>query len=143
MEKANVILKNVGRCTFHLSLEFSRYGSKGFDIKPNTTFNVTQYEYEYLLNQHPTIFTRGFLQLVPTESSENLEVVKSNNIFTEEEIVNIVESKSNVVAKKIKNVDDTRVLKEMLNKAISLERPKTVIDTIVKRIDEVSDTILL
>lgn len=141
MDKLDITLKNVGRCNFHLSLDFSRQG-KYFDLKPNTEVKISEYEYNYLLSQCPKAFERGFLQVIDTKVKD-IEVIESENVYSVEDIEHLFGLTIKQFKNKLDRITDTRLLKDILSKAKELGKDKKFLDAIENRAGKISDSLVL
>lgn len=135
-------VKNVSTGTFILTLGAVTKGKK-FELLPNHEAPLTDEEMAYLSVECQGAFERGYLQLVSKPQNATIDIPKSENILSDEEMVALLDSTPKKIKGGLDKITETHVLKALRLKAEEMNKSSTVIDAIDKRIGETATSAVL
>lgn len=135
-------IKNVSKGSFLLSLNQVTAG-RSFKMKPNSLVGVDEDELNYLMNECQGAFTKGYLQVVDIDEDCKIDIVKTENVMSDEEIENLLNSPFAKIKSSINKIDETRLLKEIRQKAEALNKSNKTLEIIDERIKQVADSLVL
>lgn len=135
MEKKYKV-KNVSRGQFDLNLGFVKEG-KVVQMKPDSTFVLSEDEYNYLIEQCKGAFKNGFLEIV--SAPENTEKVESENVLSDEDIDKIVHLTIGRFRNKIKTITSQKALGDIYKAARACNANDKYIEVLENQIKAVGD----
>lgn len=135
-----VRIQNTSRGTLILDLNMATRG-KVITLKPNAKAAITSDEYEYLTSDCPNLFKNGDINTV--SGNDEVEVVKSENVYSEEDIAKIIELNLTQFTKKIKGITSVDVLKDIRISADKEGKTDKFMKVIDNRIMELEPNVTL
>lgn len=135
-------IRNVSKGNFLLSLHQVSSG-KSFKMKPNSVVSVDEDELNYLMNECQGAFKKGYLEVVDVDKECKIDIVKTENVMSDEEIEALLNAQFTKIKSQINKIEETRLLKEIRQKAEELNKSNKVLELIDARIKEVADSLVL
>lgn len=135
-------IKNVSKGNFLLSLNQVTAG-RSFKMKPNSVVSVDEDELNYLMNDCQGAFKKGYLQVIDLDEECKIDIVETENVMSDEEIEALLNAQYQKIKSQINKIEETRLLKEIRQKAEELNKSTKVIELIDARIKEVADSLVL
>lgn len=142
MNKKIAKVKNISTSSFHLTFDAIEKGKK-FELKPNASVSIDADELNYLNNNCPNAFKKGYLEIVDLDESAGVEAPVTENKMTEEEMVEILSYPFAKMKSHVNKIGVTHILREMRIKAEELNKSSKVIEIIDARIVEIADSLVL
>lgn len=135
-------IKNVSRSNFYLSLDNVTRG-KRFEMRPSSVVTVDEDELNYLMTECPNAFKKGYLEVIGKDEDISIDIVKTENVMSDDEIVELLNSPFTKIKSSIGKINATHLLKEIRSKAEELNKSNKTIEIIDNRIREISDSLVL
>lgn len=135
-------IKNVSKGKFILSLNQVSEG-KSFEMKPNSIVSVDEDELNYLMNECQGAFKKGYLEVVDLDKDVKVDIVKTENVMSDEEIEELLNAPFAKMKSNINKIEETRLLKEIRQKAEELNKSAKALEIIDNRIKEVANSLVL
>lgn len=135
-------IKNVSKHVFLLSLNQVSAG-RSFNLKPNSVVSVDEDELNYLTNECEGAFKKGYLQVVGLDEGCNIDIVETENVMSDDEMETLLNAPFKKIQSEINKINETRLLKEIRQKAEELNKSNKVIELIDNRIKEVATSLVL
>lgn len=137
-----VKIKNTSRGYLFLDLGVEN-DNKVIEMKPDATAAISESAWSYLVNGCPNLFKNGDVELVSAPKDADVEEVKSENVYSDEDIAKLVEKTIKPFKTAISKIDSLSVLKDIRLKATEEGKTKPFMDAIDERIKELADGSLL
>lgn len=135
-------VKNISRRDFVLTFEEIEKGKK-FKMRPDSTVAIDEDELNYLNNECPNAFKKGYLKIVDFDESVTADIPETENEMTEKEMEQLLNAQFTKMKSQINKIEVSHLLKELRTKAEELNKSSKVIDVIDARIKEVADSLVL
>ena len=135
-------IKNVSKHNFLLSLNQVSAG-RIFKMKPNSVVSVDEDELNYLMNECQGAFGKGYLQVIELDKDCKVDIVETKNVMSDEQMETLLNSPFNKIKSEIKKIEESRLLKELRQKAEELNKSSKVLELIDVRIAEVATSLVL
>lgn len=135
-------IKNVSKGSFLLSLNQVTPG-RSFKMKPGSLVSVDEDELNYLMNDCQGAFKKGYLQVVDLDEECKIDIVETENVMSDEEIETLLNAQFTKIKSQINKIEESRLLKEIRQKADELNKSNKVLELIDARIKEVADSLVL
>lgn len=135
-------IKNVSKHNFFLSLNQVSAG-RNFKMKPNSLVSVDEDELNYLMNECAGAFKKGYLQVVELDKECKVDIVETENTMSDEQMETLLNSPFTKIKSEVKKIEETRLLKEIRQKAEELNKSNKTIELIDERIKEVATSLVL
>lgn len=142
MSKKIAKVKNISSMNFLLTLDEVSKGKK-FNLKPNSTVGIDEDELNYLTNECPNAFKKGYLEIIDLDEGTGLEAPVTENKMTEEEMESLLNAQFNKIKSQVSKIEVSHVLKELRIKAEEMNKSNKVLEIIDERIKEVADSLVL
>lgn len=134
MENKNRV-KNVSRAVFDLNLDFVKTG-RLIRLKPDATVTLTDEELDYLEEQCPNVFKKGFLAVV---GDDKKPVEQNDNVASDDDIAKIIELTIGKFRNRINKITSQDLLKDIFKALEENNKNQKYIDIVSERIKEVGD----
>lgn len=135
-------VKNISASNFLLTFSAIDKGKK-FELKPNASVSIDADELNYLNNNCPNAFKKGYLEIVDLDESAGVEAPVTENKYTKEDMVEILNYPFAKMKSQVNKIEVSHVLKEMRTMAEELNKSSKVIEILDARIAEVADSLVL
>ena len=135
-------VKNISRRDFVLTFEEIEKGKK-FKMRPDSTVAIDEDELNYLNNECPNAFKKGYLKIVDFDESVTADIPETENEMTKKEMEQLLNAQFTKMKSQINKIEVSHLLKELRTKAEELNKSSKVIDVIDARIKEVADSLVL
>ena len=135
-------VKNISRRDFVLTFEEIEKGKK-FKMRPDSTDSIDEDELNYLNNECPNAFKKGYLKIVDFDESVTADIPETENEMTKKEMEQLLNAQFTKMKSQINKIEVSHLLKELRTKAEELNKSSKVIDVIDARIKEVADSLVL
>lgn len=133
---------NISTGEFMLSFDQIEKGKK-FVMRPNSAVAIDADELNYLTNECPNAFKKGYLKIVDLKEDAGVDAPVTENEYTEEQIDEILNSPFAKMKSTVKKIEVSHVLKTMRMRAEELNKSSKTIEIIDERIKEVADSLVL
>lgn len=129
-----VRIKNVSRGLFDLSLDFVKEG-KIVSMKPDTTYILSEEEYDYLAEQCNGVFEDGFLQVIDMDDCKS-EKIESENVMTNDQIEDLLSKTIGKFRTEVKKITSDNLLADIYHAAVDRSKDEKYTEAIEKQIKE-------
>lgn len=141
---ANKVAKvlNISSADFLLTFDEIEKGKK-FNLSPNASVAIDEDELNYLNNECPNAFKKGYLKIVDIEDGVTVDIPVTENEMTDSDMEELLNSPFTRIKSQVKKIEESHVLKDLRMKAEEMNKSSKVMDIIDERIKEVADSLVL
>lgn len=135
-------VKNISSSNFLLTFDEINKGKK-FNLKPNSAVAIDEDELNYLNNECPNAFKKGYLKIVDVEDGVTVDIPVTENEMTESDMEELLGSPFAKIKSQVGKITESHILKDLRMKAEEMNKSSKVMDIIDERIKEVADSLVL